>query len=144
MTDLSAESLRDFNSAIIEEFRSNGGKVGGPFAGATLLLLTTTGAKSGRPRLAPLAYLNVDGMMIVVGSKAGADSNPDWVYNLRAHPQRRSRSAHRLMTASNRMRSSRGNCPPPNATTFMRKSPRWHLYSANTSRKPTGKYRFSN
>ena len=86
MTDLSAESLRDFNSAIIEEFRSNGGKVGGPFAGATLLLLTTTGAKSGRPRLAPLAYLNVDGMMIVVGSKAGADTNPDWVYNLRANP----------------------------------------------------------
>ena len=86
MTDLSAAGLRQFNDGIIKEFRSNGGKVGGPFEGATLLLLTSTGAKSGQPRLAPLAYLTIEGMMIIVGSKAGADTNPDWVYNLRANP----------------------------------------------------------
>lgn len=86
MTDLTAAGLADFNKGIIAEFRANGGKVGGPFEGATLLLLTSTGAKSGQPRLAPLAYLTIDDMMIIVGSKAGADTNPDWVYNLRANP----------------------------------------------------------
>jgi len=86
VTDLTAAGLADFNKGIIAEFRANGGKVGGPFEGATLLLLTSTGAKSGQPRLAPLAYLTIDDMMIIVGSKAGADTNPDWVYNLRANP----------------------------------------------------------
>lgn len=79
--------MAEFNNRIIEEFRANNGVVGGPFEGATLLLLTSTGAKSGRPRLAPLAYLTIDGKTIIVGSKAGADTNPDWVHNLRAHPR---------------------------------------------------------
>jgi deazaflavin-dependent oxidoreductase (nitroreductase family) len=83
----SAEAMREFNKNLIEEFRANGGKVGGQFAGADLLLLTTTGAKSGQPRLAPLAYLTIDGKVIVIGSKAGADTNPDWVHNLRANPR---------------------------------------------------------
>jgi len=82
-----AETMKAFNKSIIDEFRSNGGKVGGPFEGATLLLLTSTGAKSGQPRLAPLAYLTIDGKIIIIGSKAGADTNPDWVHNLRAHAQ---------------------------------------------------------
>lgn len=81
-----AEAMKAFNDNIVEEFRANGGKVGGPFEGADLLLLTTTGAKSGRPRLAPLAYFTIDGTMIIIGSKAGADTNPDWVHNLRANP----------------------------------------------------------
>ncbi|HKP43604.1 nitroreductase family deazaflavin-dependent oxidoreductase [Mycobacterium sp.] len=81
------EGMRTFNAKIAEEFRANDGKVGGPFEGATLLLLTTTGAKSGQPRLAPLAYLTIDGKMIIIGSKAGADTNPDWVHNLRANPR---------------------------------------------------------
>ena len=50
-------------------------------------MLTTTGAKSGQPRLAPLAYLQIDDMMVIVGSKAGSDTNPDWVHNLRTHPR---------------------------------------------------------
>jgi deazaflavin-dependent oxidoreductase (nitroreductase family) len=88
MTEIpDADALRAFNKNIVDEFRSNGGKVGGPFEGATLLLLTSTGAKSGQPRLAPLAYLTIDGKMIIVGSKAGADTNPDWVHNLRANPR---------------------------------------------------------
>ena len=79
--------MSDFNARIVEEFRSNNGVVGGPFEGATLLLLTATGAKSGQPRLVPLAYLTIEGKTIIVGSKAGADTNPDWVHNLRAHPR---------------------------------------------------------
>jgi deazaflavin-dependent oxidoreductase (nitroreductase family) len=81
-----AEMMKAFNKSIVDEFRTNGGKVGGQFAGANLLLLTTTGAKSGQPRLAPLAYFTVDGKLIIIGSKAGADTNPDWVHNLRANP----------------------------------------------------------
>jgi deazaflavin-dependent oxidoreductase (nitroreductase family) len=88
MTDFTDKaSLDAFNNAIIEEFRANDGVVGGPFEGATLLLLTTTGAKSGQPRLSPLAYLTIDGKMLIVGSKAGADTNPHWVHNLRANPR---------------------------------------------------------
>jgi deazaflavin-dependent oxidoreductase (nitroreductase family) len=82
-----AESMKAFNKSIVDEFRANGGKVGGPFDGATLLLLHTTGAKSGQPRLAPLAYFTVDGKLIIIGSKAGADTNPDWVHNLRVNPR---------------------------------------------------------
>ncbi|TDL05882.1 nitroreductase family deazaflavin-dependent oxidoreductase [Mycolicibacterium obuense] len=80
-------ALDDFNRAIVEEFRANSGTVGGPFEGATLLLLHTVGAKSGQPRLSPLAYLTIDGKMIIVGSYAGAPNNPAWVHNLRATPQ---------------------------------------------------------
>jgi deazaflavin-dependent oxidoreductase (nitroreductase family) len=88
MTDVpDAETMNAFNKSIVDEFRANGGKVGGPFEGATLLLLTSTGAKSGQPRLAPLAYLTIDDKMIIIGSKAGADTNPDWVHNIRANPR---------------------------------------------------------
>lgn len=88
MSDIpSAEFMKELNKSIVEEFRANGGKVGGQFEGADLLLLTTTGAKSGQPRLAPLAYLTIDGKLIIIGSKAGADTNPDWVHNLRANPE---------------------------------------------------------
>lgn len=87
MTNFTADGLKDFNRRIVAEFRANGGKVGPPFENATLLLLHTTGAKSGRPRLAPLAYHQIDDMIIIVGSKAGADTNPDWVHNLRANPR---------------------------------------------------------
>ena len=81
-----SETIKAFNNTIVGEFRSNGGKVGGQFADANLLLLTTTGAKSGQPRLSPLAYLRIDGKLMIIGSFAGADVNPAWVHNLRAHP----------------------------------------------------------
>ena len=80
-------ALDDFNRNIVAEFRANGGKVGGPFEGGTLLLLHTTGAKSGKARLSPLAYLTVDDKMLIVGSYAGAPKNPAWVHNLRATPK---------------------------------------------------------
>ncbi|MET0702327.1 MAG: nitroreductase family deazaflavin-dependent oxidoreductase [Mycobacterium sp.] len=85
VTDTAA--LDDFNRGIVEEFRANAGKVGGPFEGGNLLLLHTTGAKSGQPRLSPLAYLPLDGKMFIVGSYAGAPKNPAWVHNLRAEPK---------------------------------------------------------
>jgi deazaflavin-dependent oxidoreductase (nitroreductase family) len=81
--------LKGFNAKVVEEFRANGGKVGGPFEGADLLLLTTTGAKSGQPRVSPLAYQRVDGRMLIVGSYRGADVDPAWVHNLRANPRAR-------------------------------------------------------
>jgi deazaflavin-dependent oxidoreductase (nitroreductase family) len=87
MPEFTPDGVKDFNSRIIAEFRANGGKVGPPFEGSTLLLLTTTGAKSGQSRLAPLAYHRIDGKMVIVGSKAGSDTNPDWVHNLRANPR---------------------------------------------------------
>ena len=76
----------DWNARIIEEFRANGGKVSGNFAGAPLLLLHTTGAKTGQERVNPMMYRKVDGGYAVFASKAGAPSNPDWYYNLLAHP----------------------------------------------------------
>jgi deazaflavin-dependent oxidoreductase (nitroreductase family) len=80
------ETLKAFNKSVSDEFRANDGKVGGQFDGANLLLLTTTGAKSGQPRVSPLAYFRVDDKLLILGSFAGADVNPAWVHNLRANP----------------------------------------------------------
>jgi deazaflavin-dependent oxidoreductase (nitroreductase family) len=81
--------VNDFNENIIAEFRANDGKVGGQFANANLLLLHTTGAKSGQPRVSPLAYFRIDGKLIIIGSFAGAPVSPAWVHNLRANPRAR-------------------------------------------------------
>jgi deazaflavin-dependent oxidoreductase (nitroreductase family) len=75
-----------FNRGFIEEFRARGGKVGGIFEGLPLLLLTTTGAKSGQPRVAPVLYGLDNGNPVVVASKGGSPTNPDWYHNLLAHP----------------------------------------------------------
>lgn len=75
------------NDQIIEEFRANGGKVGGNFEGANLLLLHTTGAKSGKEHVNPVMYFPVDSTLFIVGSYAGADVDPAWVHNLRSHPR---------------------------------------------------------
>ena len=83
------ETIKAFNEAIADEFRANDGKVGGQFEGADLLLLTTTGAKSGQPRVSPLAYFRIDGKLLILGSFAGSDVNPAWVHNLRANPAAR-------------------------------------------------------
>lgn len=85
MTDDMA-SERDFNEKNIEEFRSNGGRVGGQFEGFPLLLLTSTGAKSGAERLNLIAYFDIDDNIYVIGSAAGRDQSPAWVFNLRANP----------------------------------------------------------
>jgi deazaflavin-dependent oxidoreductase (nitroreductase family) len=79
--------VKDWNTQVIEEFRSYHGKVGGPFEGAPVLLLTTTGAKTGKQRTSPMMYLQDDGRLLVFASKAGAPTNPDWYYNLLANPK---------------------------------------------------------
>jgi deazaflavin-dependent oxidoreductase (nitroreductase family) len=79
--------VNDWNSGIIEEFRANGGKVGGQFDGAPLLLLTTTGAKSGKKHTTPVMYLDDGDRVLVFASKAGAPTNPAWFHNLRANPE---------------------------------------------------------
>jgi len=79
--------VNDWNTKIIEEFRTNGGKVGGQFEGAPLLLLHTTGAKSGQARVNPVMYLADGDDYVVFASKAGAPTSPDWYHNLLANPR---------------------------------------------------------
>lgn len=78
--------MSDWNQGIIEEFRSNDGVVGGMFEGKPLLLLHTTGAKSGQSRVNPLMYQALKGGYAIFASKAGAPTNPDWYYNVVANP----------------------------------------------------------
>ncbi|HEY3140634.1 MAG TPA: nitroreductase family deazaflavin-dependent oxidoreductase [Acidimicrobiales bacterium] len=78
--------MSDWNASIIDEFRANDGKVGGPFEGATLLLLHTKGAKTGQDRVHPVAYQADGDRLVVFASKAGAPTNPDWYHNLVANP----------------------------------------------------------
>jgi len=78
--------MSDFNRAIIDEFRANEGRVGGPFEGSPVLLLTSTGAKSGERRTTPVMYLPDGERMVVFASKGGAPTNPAWYHNLLAHP----------------------------------------------------------
>ena len=75
-----------YNDRIIEEFRANGGRVGG-WEGTPLLLLTTTGARSGRARTNPLTYLRDGDRIAIFASKGGAPTHPDWYYNVRANPR---------------------------------------------------------
>ena len=78
--------MSDWNAKVIEDFRANGGKVGGNFEGFPLLLLHHTGAKSGAERVNPLAYQRVGDAVAVFASKGGAPTNPDWYHNLVANP----------------------------------------------------------
>jgi deazaflavin-dependent oxidoreductase (nitroreductase family) len=78
--------MSDFNRKVIEEFRANEGRVGGMFEGAPVLLLTSTGAKSGEQRTTPVVYQQDDARMVIFASKAGAPENPAWFHNLRANP----------------------------------------------------------
>ena len=81
------DQARDWNQKTIEEFRANGGRVGGNFAGAPLLLLQTIGARTGERRINPMMYQDLgDGRLAVFASKAGQPTNPDWYHNLLANP----------------------------------------------------------
>jgi deazaflavin-dependent oxidoreductase (nitroreductase family) len=77
----------DRNYSIIKEFREHAGKVGGPFTGRTLLLLHTIGRKSGKEHINPVAYIKDGERIVIIASKGGAPTNPDWYYNLVAHPE---------------------------------------------------------
>jgi deazaflavin-dependent oxidoreductase (nitroreductase family) len=82
-----AGALKAFNDEVVEEFRAKGGKLDGEFENADIVLLTTIGAKSGQPRLSPLAYFTIDGRMLIAGSYGGSPKDPAWVHNLRANPK---------------------------------------------------------
>ena len=79
--------MSEMNEQVIAEFRANNGKVGGFFEDKDLLLLHTTGAKSGLARLKPLVYMQDGERLVVIASNGGARSNPDWYYNLLANPE---------------------------------------------------------
>lgn len=83
----SAETIGQWNQQIADEFRANGGKVGGVFEGATLALLTTTGAKSGRTLTNPVVYIRHDDGIMLIASNFGRPKNPGWYHNVAAHPE---------------------------------------------------------
>jgi deazaflavin-dependent oxidoreductase (nitroreductase family) len=76
----------NWNQAIIDEFRANSGKVGGRFEGKTLLILHTVGAKSGQERINPTAYVRDGDRLVIIASKGGAPTNPNWYHNILANP----------------------------------------------------------
>jgi deazaflavin-dependent oxidoreductase (nitroreductase family) len=87
MTNPAADSASDYNDTIIEEFRANGGHVGGPWADTPMLLIHHTGAKSGTERVTPLAYFpHPGGRFVIVASNGGSPAHPGWYHNLKAHP----------------------------------------------------------
>ncbi len=79
-------TVNDFNRTLIDEFRAKDGKVSGHFEGAPLLLLTTTGAKTGRTHTTPVVYMRDGDRLLVFGSKGGAPTHPAWYHNLVANP----------------------------------------------------------
>ncbi len=85
--DRMADDLNDFNRKVIEEFRANDGVVSGPFAGAPMVLLTTTGAKTGKERVIPLVHTRDGDRVVVIASKGGAPAHPHWYLNVLAHPE---------------------------------------------------------
>ena len=87
MAEFNEKAMRAFNDKLIKEFRANGGKaLSGPFVNAPLLLLTTTGAKSGKPFTTPLVYTRDGARIVIIASKGGFPTHPAWYHNLKANP----------------------------------------------------------
>jgi deazaflavin-dependent oxidoreductase (nitroreductase family) len=119
--------MSGWNKNIIEEFRANDGKVGGYFEAATVLLLHTTGRRTGKDHVTPLVYLPDDGRWVVIGSKGGAPADPDWVRNLEADPD-----------ATIEVGTERSiDTIPVRATKILRGGPEWEdLYAEQVARRP--------
>ena len=117
-----AGRVADWNKGIIEEFRANGGKVGGYFDGATVLLLHTIGRRSGKDHVTPLVYLPDGERWAVVGSKGGAPADPDWVRNLEANGEATIEVGSETI--------------PVHATQILRGGPEWDdLYGRQVARR---------
>jgi deazaflavin-dependent oxidoreductase (nitroreductase family) len=125
--------MSDWNDKIIEEFRANGGKVGGPFEGAPILLLHTTGAKTGQERVNPMMYRPIDGGYAVFASKAGAPTNPDWYHNLVANPDVRAEIG--TQTLALRARVAGDAERDPIWTAHKAQNPGFAEYEAQTTRQ---------
>lgn len=123
----------DWNSKTIAEFRANAGKVGGPFEGAPLLLLRSTGARTGKERVHPMMYQAVGDTYAVFASKGGAPTNPDWYHNLLAHPV----ATIEVGTEIKRVRARVANDDErePIWATQKRRYPGFADYEANTDRQ---------
>src|SRR3954466_2340180 len=87
MSNPTADEMKSFNQQVIDEFRANGGETSGPFAGAPLLLLNSVGAKTGEIRTSPVVHTRDGDRYIIIASKAGAPTNPNWYHNLVANPR---------------------------------------------------------
>ena len=86
MPEFNEKAMKQFNEGLIKEFRANGGKaLSGPFVNAPLMLLTTTGAKSGKPFTTPLVYTRDGARMVIIASKGGFPTHPAWFHNLKAN-----------------------------------------------------------
>lgn len=115
--------MPDRNRAIVEEFRANGGRVGGPFEGATMLMLHTTGRHTGRDHVTPLVYLPEGDRWVVIGSKGGAPADPDWIRNLEANGDATIEVGTETI--------------PVRATSIVRDGPEWDsLYTRQVERRP--------
>jgi deazaflavin-dependent oxidoreductase (nitroreductase family) len=79
--------MNDFNQSVIDDFRANDGKTSGPFADAPLMIMTTKGAKSGKERVIPIVFTKDGDRIVIAASKAGAPTNPDWYWNIKANPE---------------------------------------------------------
>ncbi len=125
--------VKALNDSIMKEFRANGGNVGGQFAGAPLLILTTKGAKSGKSRENPLAYLVDADRYVIIASYAGSPTNPPWYYNLIANPKVSVEVGDQKFTARAEVVAE------PDRTTLYRKMasimPAFADYERKTSRK---------
>ena len=124
--------MSDWNTGIIAEFRSNHGKVGGYFAGKPVLLINHTGARTGMARTNPLTYLKDGNRYFVFASKSGADTNPDWYYNLKAHPD------VKVEVGDDTIELMRRRLPGLNVTRFTRDSLVSCRSSPSTHRRQSG------
>jgi deazaflavin-dependent oxidoreductase (nitroreductase family) len=123
----------DFNSKIIAEFRANGGKVGGPFEGAPLLLLHTTGARSGQERVNPMMYQVLGDSYVVFASKRGAPVSPDWYHNLVANPRVRAEVGAQTVELTARVAGAAER--EPIWTAWKQANPGFADYEAKTTRQ---------
>jgi len=123
----------DWNAKVIEEFRANGGRVGGGFTGVPIMLLHTTGARTGHQRVNPVTYRTVDGGYAVFASKAGAPTNPDWYHNLVAHPDVRAEIGTELVPLRARVADDAER--DPIWTAQKAENPGFQDYENRTSRK---------
>lgn len=79
--------MREINTQVIKDFREHNGELTGPMAGAPILLLTTTGRRSGGEHTSPVGFIKAGGRLVVAAANGGGDTNPDWFYNLSANPE---------------------------------------------------------
>jgi deazaflavin-dependent oxidoreductase (nitroreductase family) len=118
-------SRNDWNKDVIEEFRANEGRVGGHFENMTLLLLHTVGAKSGHPRLNPVATIADGERYVIIASKAGAATNPDWYHNIIANPEVRVELGTEMFEARACLRRVQKWCPNQSVPSYIK---RWLPY----------------